>query len=103
MAIEHLVFLKRKPECTIEHAERILHAAKREFPAVPGVLDVRVAVASPQTDASRVSYCLLMRFANAESLAAYLPHPIHGAFVKEMREHFTDFAVHDFADLDANP
>jgi hypothetical protein len=100
VAIEHLVFMNRKQDSAVEQAERILQSAKRQFPALPGVLDVRIAVRSEETAASRRSYGLLMRFVDSQSLAAFLPHPVHTAIGKEMQEHFTDFAVHDFAELD---
>jgi hypothetical protein len=100
VAIEHLVFMNRKQDSAIEQAERILQSAKRQFRALPGVLDVRIAVRSEQTDASRRSYGLFMRFVDSQSLAAFLPHPVHAAIGKEMQGHFTDFAVHDFAELD---
>lgn len=101
MAIAHLVFLTSKQGSSSAQAERILESAKREFGALPGVLEVRIAARIGEGDISKRSYGIITRFADSESLAAFLPHPVHLAIGKEMREHFTDFAVHDFTELDA--
>lgn len=100
MAVDHLVFMNRKADSVLAEAERLLQSAKRQFSALPGVLDVRTGVRNAQNDASPRSYCFLMRLADPQSLAAFLPHPVHAAVGKQLREHFTDFAVHDFAELD---
>jgi heme-degrading monooxygenase HmoA len=99
VAIAHLVFLTAKQEST-EQAARIIRSAKREFRTLPGVLDVRIHVRIGASEESKRSYGIITRFADAQSLAAFLPHPVHMDIGKEMREHFTDFAVHDFTELD---
>jgi heme-degrading monooxygenase HmoA len=99
VAIAHLVFLTAKPESAGPTAERIIESAKREFAKIPGVLEVQTHLRIGEGEAAKRSYGIISRFKDAESLAAYLPHPVHMAIGKEMREHFTDFAVHDFTEI----
>ncbi len=99
MAVEHLVFMNRKSDSSLEESERLLRSAKRDFRALPGVLDVRIAVADAASGAPRRSYGFLMRFTDSESLAAYLQHPVHVAIGNQLQRHFTDFAVHDLTEL----
>ena len=103
MAVEHVVLMNRKADSVPEEAERLLQSARRQFRALPGVLDVRVGVRNAQGEAPPSAYCFLMRFADPQSLAGFLPHPVHAAVGKQLREHFTDFAVHDFAELGDKP
>jgi len=103
VAVEHLVLMNRKPGSVLEEAERLLQSARRQFRALPGVLDVRVGVRNAQDGVPPSAYCFLMRFADPQSLAAFLPHPVHAAVGKQLREHFMDFAVHDFAELGSQP
>lgn len=82
--IERIVLLKLKPEhATDEVRQRIAEATHRLLPTVPGVTSVAVIHAADEATAQSWDVCLKVGFARIEDVAAYLPHPIHRAYVDE--------------------
>ena len=88
----HIVMYKfPKGEFKEEYKVQAEQAFGKVKASVPGIIDVKVKTNCVNRD---VNYDLLVQveLVNDEALNAYLPHPDHKAFSKEMDKHIVDKA-----------
>ena len=102
MAVKHLVVFEFKPGTTAEDIARIMQGLRELVGVVPGLLDFQGGVYSgPYPGATnlnqRYTHGFVMTFRDAESRAAYLPHPAHVQFKDErLLPHLQDVIAFDF-------
>ena len=95
--LRHVVLAKFKDEATPEQ----IRAIERGFQALPDKIDViqefewGMDINEPSR-AEGFTHCIIMTFQSEEDLAAYLPHPVHQAFVAELRPLLDRLIVVDF-------
>jgi len=102
MAVKHLVVFEFKPGTTGATIEQIMQGLRGLVGAVPGLLDFQGGEYSgPYPDGAglnrRYTHGFVMTFRDAESRAAYLPHPAHVRFKDErLLPHLQDVIAFDF-------
>ena len=97
--INHLVLCWLKEPGNPEHRLRIIEQT-HAFRAIPGVLEVRVGGVGPCQRAivdSSFDVGILLSFADAEQMRAYIHHPAHQRAVREVLEPLVSrILVYDF-------
>jgi hypothetical protein len=96
--IERIVLLNLNEEFT--SAEALAEVAERSrevLPALPGVLDCHVGLASDARTAASWHIALVLRFESAEDIPPYAAHPDHRVFVDEfLRPRLVSIAAYNF-------
>ncbi|MEY3125857.1 MAG: hypothetical protein RLZZ573_2377 [Pseudomonadota bacterium] len=98
MTIRHLVLLKFIPGATAAQVQGI----EREFSALLGRIEAVQGLEwgtnnSPEGLAKNFTHCFNLDFADAAGRDAYLPHPVHLAFVEVLKPLLEDVLVFDYA------
>ena len=81
--ITHVVLLQPKTETSADSLLTILEHVKALQTVIPGLLSV-VAGKNHSQYHQGYTYGIIMRFSDAEHLAAHHPHPAHIAVVEEL-------------------
>jgi hypothetical protein len=96
--IRHVVLLRFKPETaphTVREIEQAFAALKHTLPLVQ---DLEWGPnTSPEGLDKGYTHCFFVTFANAADRDAYLPHPLHQAFVERLKPWLADVLVIDYA------
>ena len=95
--IDHVVLLQPRTDVTEEEITRILSHVQDLQESIPGIIETR-AGKNLSVNNQGYGYGFVMRFVNAESLKAYVPHPAHQVVSKELQnicESIIDFDVED--------
>jgi hypothetical protein len=98
MPIRHLVLLKFKAD--ISSAQ--LQALETSFAALAHQISAVQSLEwgtnnSPEGLDKGFTHCFNLTFADEAARAAYLPHPVHLAFVEQLRPALDDVLVVDYA------
>jgi hypothetical protein len=98
MPIRHLVLLKFKPETTPAQ----VHALETAFAALASKINAVQTLEwgtnnSPEGLDKGFTHCFNLTFADEAARAAYLPHPVHLAFVDQLKPALDDVLVLDYA------
>jgi len=86
MAVRHVVLFKFKAEVDAARVAELVAA----FVALKDTIDVVEALEwgtdmSPEGLQDGFTHCFYLTFADAAARDAYLPHPVHQAFVEQLR------------------
>jgi len=80
--IEHLVLLKMKPDASAEEAERMIHGLKDLAQRIGAIRELTCGK-NTSDQSQGFTHGLLVRFACAADLEAYITHPEHQRVVEE--------------------
>lgn len=97
MPIRHLVLLKFKPEVSAQQQAEL----ERSFCALQGAIADVIGLEwgrnnSPEGLDKGFSHCFNLTFADDAGRARYLPHPVHQAFVAQLKPALDDVLVFDY-------
>lgn len=97
MAMRHLVLLRFKDEVTQEARA----ALEQEFASLADKIDGITAFEwgldeSPEPLSKGLTHIFNFTFVNAAARDAYLPHPVHQAFVANLKPALADILVLDY-------
>lgn len=95
--LKHFVFFKFKKDAAATEVEKI----EEGFAALPGKIEAIKAFEwgrnnSPERHDNGFTHAFLVTFDSEEGRAAYLPHPEHEAFVKQLKPILEEARVLDF-------
>ena len=95
--LRHAVFFKFKDDATAGKVKAI----EKAFAALPGKVDAIKAFEwginnSPERHSHGFTHCFMVTFDSEKGRDAYLPHPAHEAFVKELKPVLDKVRVLDF-------
>jgi Stress responsive A/B Barrel Domain len=98
MPLRHLVLLKFKADTSPAQ----LQALERAFAALANKISAVQSLEwginnSPEGLDKGFTHCFNLTFADAAARAAYLPHPVHLAFVEQLKPALDDVLVLDYA------
>jgi hypothetical protein len=98
MPIRHLVLLKFKAETSPAQ----LQALEAAFAALADQISAVQSLEwgtnnSPESLDKGFTHCFNLTFADEAARAAYLPHPVHMAFVDQLKPALDDVLVLDYA------
>jgi hypothetical protein len=98
MPIRHLVLLKFKADTSPAQ----LQALERAFAALANKISAVQSLEwgtnnSPEGLDKGFTHCFNLTFANEAARAVYLPHPVHLAFVEQLKPALDDVLVLDYA------
>jgi hypothetical protein len=96
--IRHIVLLKFTEEATAERRDALC-AAFAELPSQ--IAEIRSLEwglnVSPEALDKGFRHCFMLTFDDEAARDAYLPHPVHQAFVRELKPWLADVLVVDYA------
>jgi hypothetical protein len=95
--IRHLVLLKFSEEATPERRAELAAAFNGLAVQIPQVRSLEWGLnASPEGLDKGFTHCFLVTFDDEAARDAYLPHPAHLAFVRELKPWLADVLVVDY-------
>jgi hypothetical protein len=96
--IERIVLLQLNEEFTSDEAlADIAERSRAVLPALPGVLECHVGLASDARTAASWHVALVLRFESAEAIPPYAAHPDHRAYVDDfLRPRLASIAAYNF-------
>jgi hypothetical protein len=98
MPLRHLVLLKFKPEATPAQVEAMESAFVGLASKINAVQSLEWGTNnSPEGLDKGFTHCFNLTFANEAARAVYLPHPVHLAFVEQLKPALDDVLVLDYA------
>jgi hypothetical protein len=93
--LRHVVLFKFKEGTTpeqIKEVEKAFAGLKTQLPEL--IRDFEFGINnSPESLSDGLTHCFLVSFASEKDREAYLPHPIHQAFVENFAKKYVDKAV----------
>ena len=96
--IRHLVLLKFSEETTTARRAELAAAFAALATQIPQVRSLEWGLnASPEQLDKGFTHCFLVTFDDEAARDAYLPHPAHQAFVRELKPWLADALVVDYA------
>jgi quinol monooxygenase YgiN len=96
--IRHVVLLKFSEETTTERRAELAAAFAGLATQVPPVRSLEWGLnASPEQLDKGFTHCFMVTFDDEAARDAYLPHPAHLAFVRELKPCLADVLVVDYA------
>jgi quinol monooxygenase YgiN len=95
--LRHLVLLRFKAEASVDGVAGIERAFVALREQIDGVRDLEWGTdVSPEGLAKGFTHAFLLTFDDAAARDAYLPHPIHQAFVAQLKPLLDDVLVIDY-------
>jgi hypothetical protein len=96
--IERIVLLQMNEGFTSEEElDEVAERSREVLPALPGVLECHVGLASDARTAASWHVALVLRFESAEDIPPYAAHPDHRAYVDEfLRPRLASIAAYNF-------
>lgn len=88
--VERHVYIKLH-EQHLAGRDALAATCKERLLLVPGVQAVAVSLAADPQSAGSWDLCLRIQFPDLETMAAYVPHPAHQAFLTQVLEPVTAF------------
>ena len=95
--LKHVVLFRFKEGTTQAAIDHLV----AEYRALPSKIDTMKHFewgvdVSVEKRSEGYTHCFISTFADADGLAAYLPHPAHVAYVEELKPHLDGLLVLDF-------
>ena len=81
--VERIVLLKLQPE-HIPGRDALARTCQARLQEIPGVLSAEATVPADPASAGSWDLCLRIRFPDLATVEAYVPHPLHQAFLVEV-------------------
>ena len=95
--IERVVVVKLKKGADRDTRSDVARYSREALRKIPGVMDVRAAVACDERSAAGWDLCFTVRFASLADVEGYVGHPDHRAYVDQyLRPKIESIAAHNF-------
>lgn len=88
--VERIVLVKLHDEHLPQRAA-LARLSEQRLREVPGVVEVTATVPADEPSAASWDLCLRLRFADLAAVQAYVPHPVHRAYLAEVLEPVASF------------
>ena len=95
--LRHVVMFKFKDSASVADVKKVVDAF-RELPSkVPAVAEFEFGINnSPEGLSDGFTHCFFVTFKSEKDREAYLPHPVHSAFVEVLKPHLDKALVVDY-------